>query len=230
MSSLVMIKSYTNGLKVYLDKDCSFNDLYNALSEKFTQSAAFFNNASVVISFEGRELSALEEKQLVNCMEDTTGMKVLYVIGKDESTDTSFARAYDRPLKSTDDLGYFGRMYYGNVRKGEKLQTESGVVIMGDIEPGATVIAGGSIIVLGTLAGTAVCEVDENKVSAFILAMDFVPEKVRISESRYVPKEKGKWLIKPKMQAKIAFYKESEIIVEPVSAELIKSISESVKR
>lgn len=229
MNSPVMIKSYTNGLKVFLDKDLSIDELKTSVTEKFTESAAFFNKASVVISFEGRDLSSAEEKILVNAMEEAAGMKVLYVIGKDEATDTSFARAYDRPLKSADDLGYFGRIYYGNVRKGERLETEGGVVIVGDIEPGATVNAGGSIIVLGSLAGTAVCDVSDSKNSAFIMSMDFVPEKIRIAESRYVPKEKSKWLIKPKMQAKIARNVDNHIIVEPVNSEIIKKLADSVK-
>jgi septum site-determining protein MinC len=50
---------------------------------------------------------------------------------------------------------------------------------MGDLNPGAEAFAGGDIIVLGTLMGTAVAGQPDNE-SAIIMALDFRPTQVQI--------------------------------------------------
>lgn len=228
-TSKVMIKSFSNGLKVYLDEECSFAELLENVREKFVESKKFFNGAKIAISFEGRKLLPNEEKTLIRAMEDAGGMSVLYVIGKDEDSDVSYAKAIDRPMRDTLDYGVFGKFYAGNVRKGERLETESGVVILGDVEPGATIVAHGSIVILGSLFGSAVCDVSSSYENYFIAAMYVSCEKIRIGEYRYCSREKSKWVIKPKMQPKIAFYSNEQVCVENISEEVLTKLSRIMK-
>lgn len=67
----------------------------------------------------------------------------------------------------------------GRVRSGQKIQAKNHLIIMGDLNPGAEAIAGGDIIVLGTLLGNAAAGQPDNE-DAMILAMDFRPTQVQI--------------------------------------------------
>jgi septum site-determining protein MinC len=69
----------------------------------------------------------------------------------------------------------------GRVRSGQKVVAESHVIIMGDVNPGGEVFAGGDILVLGSLCGTALAGQAENKENSIILAFDFRPTQVQIA-------------------------------------------------
>lgn len=67
----------------------------------------------------------------------------------------------------------------GRVRSGQKVSARKHLVILGDVNPGAEVLAGGDIVVLGSLCGTAIAGQPENE-DAIILALDFRPTQVQI--------------------------------------------------
>lgn len=69
----------------------------------------------------------------------------------------------------------------GRVRSGQKIDTGKHLVVYGDVNPGAEVIAGGDIIILGCLSGTAIAgqKQDNNSV---IFALDFKPTQIQIND------------------------------------------------
>ena len=70
-------------------------------------------------------------------------------------------------------------MMAGRVRSGQKVTAKKHLVIMGDVNPGAEIVAGGDILVMGRLCGTAVAGAPSDT-SAIILALDFRPTQVQI--------------------------------------------------
>lgn len=68
-----------------------------------------------------------------------------------------------------------------NLRSGQKFFTRGNIVVLGDINPGAEVIAGGSILVMGALRGVAHAGAlgDEQ---AVIAAFRLNPTQLRIAE------------------------------------------------
>ncbi len=73
------------------------------------------------------------------------------------------------------------RVVYGMLRSGQKIETEHSIVICGDVNSGADVVAGGDIIVLGTLRGVAHAGAyDETGGGRFIFALDLKPTQLRI--------------------------------------------------
>ena len=67
------------------------------------------------------------------------------------------------------------------MRSGQKIMAESHLIIMGDVNPGGEVCAGGDILVLGSLCGTALAGQAEDKENSIILAFDFRPTQVQIA-------------------------------------------------
>lgn len=70
-------------------------------------------------------------------------------------------------------------MISGRVRSGQKLEAKKHLVLMGDVNPGGQVIAGGDVIVLGRLCGNAVAGHPENEM-AIVMALDFRPTQIQI--------------------------------------------------
>ncbi len=67
----------------------------------------------------------------------------------------------------------------GRVRSGQKVTARRHLLIMGDVNPGAEVLAGGDIVVLGSLRGTAVAGQPDDQ-NAIILALHFQPTQIQI--------------------------------------------------
>lgn len=221
----VVIKSYQNGLKIFVDENASIDNVNDEISNKFTESKKFFKNSKIAVSFEGKTLTDSEQRLLVSTMEKCGELNVVYIIGKDNETNEMFQKALDHAVTGDDKKSNFGKLYCNSLRKGEHLESDTGVIIMGDVEPGASIFAKGSIIILGGLYGTAICNVEEDADKYFIAAMDVSCERLKIGGYKYITNEKSKWLIKPKMQARIAYLQNDSVVLDYISSDILKKIS-----
>jgi septum formation inhibitor MinC len=88
------------------------------------------------------------------------------------------------------------RVLYTTLRSGQKFETEHSLVVFGDVNSGAEIIAGGDIVVLGTLRGVAHAGAyDETGGGRVIFALRLNPTQLRIgmvisqgtSETQNVP-------------------------------------------
>lgn len=228
MLQSVVIKSYSNGLSVHLSEEASFNELAQELYEKLQSSKAFFKNAKVAVSFEGKKLTDEEYRELVKIMEKAAEMTILYIIGKDEETLETFCKVVQKDAISRDEATGYSETYKSNVKKGERLEFKGNVILIGDIEPGATVIADGDVIILGGLYGSCVAGNDGDH-KHYILTFDLNGERVRIAETRYYSKEHSRWAIKPKMNPKLVYISENEIVADSITYETVKKFVESIK-
>ena len=57
MKNTVILKSYKDGIAIYLDDTLEFEQLCLDLAQKFRDSARFFGDMQVAVSFEGRTSS-----------------------------------------------------------------------------------------------------------------------------------------------------------------------------
>ena len=62
----VMIKSNKYGLIVILDDKIPFEELLLDIADKFRESANFFKNAKMAVSFRGRVLTKPQEKMVMD--------------------------------------------------------------------------------------------------------------------------------------------------------------------
>ncbi len=72
-------------------------------------------------------------------------------------------------------------MLTGRVRSGQKVTTKKHLIIMGDLNPGAEVVAGGDILIMGSMRGKAAAGQPNND-DSIILALDFRPTQIQIGE------------------------------------------------
>ncbi len=97
----------------------------------------------------------------------------------------------------------------GPLRSGGRVLYEGNVVVMGDVNPGAEIVAGGSVIVWGRLRGVVHAGAQGNE-KAVVCALELVPTQLRIAgEIAVSPKKQGK------NQPEIACLKDGQLMAEP---------------
>lgn len=224
MKNPVIIKSFQNGLSIYLDEEMPFAELLNEIAYKFKESAHFFKDASMVISFEGRTLSDQEERQLVNTITTNSALNVMCIMGKNEETNKNFVKALQKVSYHQQALENAGQFYKGTLKDGQVLETENSLIVLGDVYPGASIISNKDIVVLGGLYGQAYAG-GNGEEGHFVVALEMSPEKLKIGDFKYKTSEKqSKWSIKPKVQPKIAYVEDARVIIEPITKELLNDL------
>ncbi|GAK55868.1 probable septum site-determining protein minC [Candidatus Vecturithrix granuli] len=105
--------------------------------------------------------------------------------------------------------------FRGTVRSGQTLEYPGNIVILGDINPGAYVIASGDIIVMGRLQGVVHAGA-EGEERAVVIGASFTPSQLRIAQ--YIgrsPDEYHKSRAK-QGQTEKAYVKDGAIVIEPI--------------
>ncbi|MDE6405427.1 MAG: septum site-determining protein MinC [Lachnospiraceae bacterium] len=224
MKNAVIIKSFQNGLSIFLDSELPFSQLLEEIAMKFSESANFFKDASMVLSFEGRVLSDQEERQIVDTISANSRLNIVCIMGKDEETDRSFVKALQQLSFHQEVMENAGQFYKGTLKDGQILETENSIIVLGDVYPGACIISSKDIVVLGGLYGQAYAG-GNGEDGHFVVALEMSPEKLKIGDFKYKTSEKqSKWSIKPKIQPKIAYVKDARVLIEPITKELLSDL------
>lgn len=224
MKNSVIIKSFPNGIVLHLDPEISFDLLLTDIEEKFKQSSGFFKDAKMALSVKGRNLSEAEEKKILDTIAENTQLNILCLVGEDDETNQHFVKAIGQAcFTGENENGSEGQFYRGTLKNGQVLETDSSIVILGDVYPGSAIISARDIIVLGGLFGEAYAGGNGNP-GHYVVALEMAPEKLKIGDFKYSAKEKAKWSIKPKVLPKIAYVKDQKVIMDPLTKELLSEL------
>ncbi len=231
MSNAVVIKGTTYGFSVYVNEQAEFATVCEQVKEKFKESAKFFGAAKMAIAFEGKPLSDEEQRILLDIIAENSDVQIVCVIEKNGETEELHRRSLEESiqeerLRELDSSN--GQFYKGNLRSGQVLETETSIIIVGDVNQGATVTSKGNIIVLGALLGNVYAGAGGNE-NAFVLALELDPVQIRIADTiARAPDKVGKALWKREKEKtkepKIAFRSEGNIFIEPVSRTVLNDI------
>ena len=105
-------------------------------------------------------------------------------------------------------------LVHRTLRSGQALRHAGHVVLIGDVNPGAEIVAGGDVVVWGKLRGTvhAGAMGDESRV---VCALELAPTQLRIGNLvARPPDERRSRRIRPE----IAFVSQGRIVAEPWSS------------
>ena len=152
MQDGIVIKSSKAGMTVILNPDLPFPDLLASIAKKFGDSARFWGNAQMTLTLEGRPLSAEEEFQIVNTITENSQLQILCLLDTDAERIERCEKALNEKLMELS--AQTGQFYRGTLKRGDTLESEASIVIIGDVEHGARVTAKGNVIILGELKGT----------------------------------------------------------------------------
>ena len=179
MNQPVVIKGNKSGLIVHLDDQMEFSELKEKVEEKFTSSSDFLGAAQIALSFEGRKLSEDQKYELMECIREHSQLDIVCLIDDDAQKEAYFTKTLEEKLTALNTNS--GQFYKGTLRSGQVLECESSVVIVGDVNPGAKIVARGNIVVLGSLDGNAYAGAAGNSES-FVAALHMNPIQIKIAD------------------------------------------------
>ncbi|PID56645.1 septum site-determining protein MinC [candidate division KSB3 bacterium] len=104
--------------------------------------------------------------------------------------------------------------FRGTVRSGQSLEFSGNIIILGDVNPGAYVIASGDIIVMGRLHGVVHAGA-EGEERAIVIGMNFYPSQLRIAQFIGRPPDEGPRMRDKHSRAEKAYIKDGTIVIEP---------------
>ncbi len=84
------------------------------------------------------------------------------------------------PVPANAPAGISTLYHRGTLRGGQALHNMGNIVLVGDVNPGAELIASGDIVVVGALRGTAHAGAQGDR-SARVIALEFAPTQLRIA-------------------------------------------------
>ncbi len=221
MNNSVVIKGNKYGIVVQMDKNIPFAQLKTDIVEKFKSASKFFDKANMAISFEGRRLSSEEEREIINIISENSKLNIVCVIDNDEMREKIFKKAVEEKLEELS--AHTGQFYKGTLRSGQLLESESSIIILGDINPGGKIIAKGNVIVLGSLKGTVYAGANGNE-DAFVVALEMAPIQIRIGDTIARCNETGTKIKPISPDPMIAFVEDENIYIERLDKDVLDDI------
>ena len=84
LNQKVVIKSNKYGLIVHMDPEAEYKQILEELRTSFTESAKFFKDASMAITFEGRVLTKPQEEEIIDLITDIAHIHIVCIFDKNE--------------------------------------------------------------------------------------------------------------------------------------------------
>lgn len=219
MTSEIKIKGIRDGLLITVG-DGDWIDSQTALLQQLQQRAGFIQGARITLDVGNHILHAAEMGKLRDTLSEM-GVSLHTILSNSPTTETT-AQALglgtrlpkphpDRVTRALDTNvreGEAGIFVHRTLRSGYKLEYPGHVTIIGDVNPGAEVVASGSVLVWGRLRGVvhAGAEGDEE---AFVCALVLSPTQLRIAGQISIPpKPTGE------PQPEIASLRDGQVVAE----------------
>ena len=173
----------------------------------------------MALSFEGRPLTIEQQAEILDVITENTDLSIVCIIEDNPERDERLKKTIDEKLMELNHAT--GQFYKGNLRSGQVLETETSIIVIGDVNPGASIVSKGNIVILGSLKGTAFAGASGNE-NAFVLALDMAPVQIRIADT--IARAPDKPAKEDAKEAKVAFLEDGNIYIEPLGRKAINDL------
>ncbi len=189
--SSLQIKGLRDGLLVSLD-DAPWEQQLATLITQVDSQPSFFQGARLALDVASQVLRVNEMVELRDALSER-GISLWAILSESPTTENTaqllgLATRISKPRPeesrqfSVDNLGEETAMFLTRtLRSGTRIEFAGHVVVMGDVNPGAEIIADGNVIIWGRLRGLVHAGVKGNR-SAVICALDLSPTQLRIAD------------------------------------------------
>jgi septum site-determining protein MinC len=219
MKPTLTVKGIQNGLLITLPAG-EWSNVTDQLMETVAAQDDFFRGARLAIQIEDRALGAAELGSLRSALAEHE-VTLWAILSTSETTqsaaaDLGLSRDLETRRSEDDDIpvdtqlpGEEAVLLQRTLRSGHSVRHPGHVVVIGDVNPGAEIIAGGHVVVWGRLRGVVHAGAAGDE-SAMVCALDLAPTQLRIAGHITVsPSKRGK----PKPER--AFIRDDQLIAEP---------------
>lgn len=185
MNNCISINMKKNQVIIKIDENAEQRDIVSNLKKKVIELKNLYKDDKTPILITGKILKNKEMdeiqgliKRFIDVPIDFDSPKVLGLHG--------IKKTFYKEVATSET-----KFHKGSLRSGQRLEFEGSLVVIGDVNAGAEVIAGENIVILGTLRGLAHAGAKGNK-DAIIEASSIEAVQIRIADIiKEIEKEEG---------------------------------------
>lgn len=202
MNNCVTIVLGKEEITLKINEKAKEEEIIECLEEKIPELKRLYQDEKTPIFVTGKVLKEKEMKIVQEKIQKEIDVKVEFDSPKALGLH-QIKRAFSEEIESSET-----KFFRGSLRSGKKIEYEGSIVILGDVNSGAEVIAGENIVIVGTLRGMAHAGARGNR-KAMIWGVSIEAPQIRIAD---IIKETQKQ--EEKERKTCAYIEENKMIIE----------------
>lgn len=170
---IITIKGTRDGLTLFIDDSCSYDEAYKDLSEKLTANRPKKDEpvVSVSVKLGNRYLNQTQQEKLKELISRDHHFMVDSIQSDVVARHDALGWMEESEVKTINKI----------VRSGQVVEIKGDLLLIGDVNPGGKVQSTGNIYIMGSLHGIAHAGKDGNR-DAIIVSSFMKPSQLRIAD------------------------------------------------
>ena len=173
-STIISINLRKDEMVIKLNESAAQEQIVEGLKKKLTELKKLYKDEKTPIRVTGKILKNKEIDEIQELIKSKIDVEIEFDSPKGLGL-SNIKKTFEKEIATSET-----KFHRGSLRSGQRLETEGSLVILGDVNSGAEVIASDNIVVLGALRGLAHAGAKGNK-QAIIAAGLFDAVQVRIA-------------------------------------------------
>lgn len=174
MRNCISINLKKNELVMKISEDASYENIMDSIKKKLPELKKLYKDDKTPIRVTGKMLKNKEIDELQELIKDAIDVDIEFDTPKSLGL-ASIKKTFNQEIAMSET-----KFHRGSLRSGQKMEGEGSIVVIGDVNSGAEIMATDNIVVLGSLRGLAHAGAKGNK-KAIIAAGMFDSVQVRIA-------------------------------------------------
>ena len=174
MKNCVSINLRKNEILIKISDDAEQKEIIDNLRKKLPELKKMYKNEKTPITVTGKILKNKEIDEIQDLIKHNIDVEIDFDMPKSLGL-SSITRTFNKEIAISET-----KFHRGSLRSGQKMESEGSLVILGDVNSGAEVMASDNIVVLGALRGLAHAGAKGNK-QAIISAGTLDTVQIRIA-------------------------------------------------
>ena len=157
MRNCVSINLRKNQILIKISDDAEQKDIIDNLRKKLPELKKMYKNEKTPITVTGKVLKNKEIDEIQELIKRNIDVEIDFDMPKSLGL-SSITRTFNKEIAVSET-----KFHRGSLRSGQKMESEGSLIILGDVNSGAEVMASDNIVVLGALRGLAHAGAKGNK-------------------------------------------------------------------
>ena len=174
MKNCITINTKKDSIVIKIDENAEQDEIMQELNQKLVELKKLYKEDDTPITVTGKVLKNKEIDQIQEEINKNINVKVFFdsprILGLHV-----IKKTFNKDIATSET-----KFHKGALRSGQRIEFEGSLVILGDVNDGAEVIASENIVVLGALRGLAHAGAKGNN-DAMIAASSIESQQIRIS-------------------------------------------------
>ncbi len=174
MKNVISIQIKRGKVILNIEEEATHQEVLEELEIKMPELKSLYQDDQTPILVTGKAIKVKEKEQIKAAIQGILDVEVEFDSPKMLGLH-GIKKAFSRDIATSET-----QFHKGSLRSGQKIEFEGSLVILGDVNAGAEILAGENIVVLGILRGMAHAGAKGNK-EAIIAAASIESPQIRIA-------------------------------------------------